>query len=450
MNHRERFESLRDKLEGRLSAKKISNWEIYYGSSSRLGISAEDGEVEDYSFSAPYGVSLRVIVDGGIGFSFTTRPDDDALDRMVADSLAGARNTTPDERYRFADPKADIPDVGPLTDDTLEGVPLSEKIERALTIERAALAVGPKVKRVRGARYGEVRAMMFLANSRGVDTGYEKTVVSAQTMAMAGDGNDQEMGWDAEFALTAAEVDPERVGRRAGEQAVSHLGAKKAPTCSCTALFTPQAAVDILEVLSSSFLGESVMKGKSMLAGKLGKRVFSELVTIVDDGLLPNGVATVPVDGEGVPTNTLELISKGVLNLFLYDLDSAALADVEPTGSAARGGVTAPPVSGIRNFYIKPGDTGRDVLISNMGTGVIVTDLMGVHTADPVTGEFSVGASGFLVENGKQAAPFKEAAVAGDLMTLFSRVVAVGSDLRFYGGVGAPSFVIEGLDVSGE
>ena len=210
MNHRERFELLRDKLEGRLSAQGISNWEVYYGSSSRLGISAEDGEVEDYSFSAPYGVSLRVIVDGGIGFSFATRPDDDALERMVADSLAGARNTTPDERYRFADQTEDIPDVGSLTDETLEGVPLSEKIERALAIERAALAVGPKVKKVRGARYGEVRATMFLANSLGVDVGYEKTVVSAQTMAMAGDGDDQDMGWDAEFALTAAEVDPER------------------------------------------------------------------------------------------------------------------------------------------------------------------------------------------------------------------------------------------------
>ena len=246
MNHRERFESLRDQLDGRLTAAGVSSWEIYYGSSSRLGIAAEDGEVEDYSFSAPYGVSLRIIVDGGIGFSFATRPDDGALDRMVADSLAGARNTTPDERYRFADPAEKVLNVGSLTDGTMENVPLPEKIERALTIERAALAVDPKVKKVRGARYGEVRAAMFLTNSLGVDVGYEKTVVSAQTMAMAGDGGDQEMGWEAEFALTADEVNPERVGRRAGELAVSRLGAKKAPTCSCTALFTPQAAVDLL------------------------------------------------------------------------------------------------------------------------------------------------------------------------------------------------------------
>ena len=450
MDHRERFETLRGRLEEKLSAAGVSNWEIYYGSSSRLGISAEDGEVEDYSFSAPYGVSLRVIVDGGIGFSFATRPDDEALARMVADSMAGAQYTTKDDRYRFADPVKNIPDVGDLIDETLENVPLSEKIERALAIERAALSVDPRVKRVRGARYGEVRAVMFLANSSGVDVGFEKTVVSAQTMAMAGEGEDQEMGWEAEFALTADKVDPERIGRNAGEQAVSRLGAKKAPTCSCTALFVPQAAVDILEVLSSSFLGESVMKGKSMLAGKIGKKVFSDVVTIMDDGLMPGGVATSPVDGEGVPSGRMELISGGVLNGFLYDLDSAARAGVKPTGSGARGGVTAPPTSGIRNFYITPGKEEKDALIAQMGTGVIVTDLMGVHTADPVTGEFSVGASGFLVENGKQAAPFKEAAVAGDLMTLFSRVVAVGGDLRFYGGVGSPSFVVEGLDVSGE
>ncbi|MBN1881744.1 MAG: TldD/PmbA family protein [Deltaproteobacteria bacterium] len=450
MNHRERFELLRDRLEGRLASAGVPDWEIYYGASSRLGISAEDGGVEDYSFSAPYGVSLRVINDGGIGFSFATRPDDDALDRMVADSLAGAQHTAKDDRYRFADPAHEIPDVGPLTDEGLEDVPLPEKIERALAIERSALAVDPRVKRVRGARYGEVRATMFLANSLGVDVGYEKTVVSAQTMAMAGDGSDQEMGWDAEFALTAGRIDPERVGRRAGEEAVSRLGAKKAPTCSCAALFVPQAAVDILEVLSSSFLGENVMKGKSMLAKKLGTRVFSEQVTIVDDGLLPGGVATSPVDGEGVPAGTLELISKGVLNGFLYDLVNAARAGVEPTGSAARGGVTAPPTSNVRNFFIKPGDADADALIAGMGTGVIITDLMGVHTADPVTGEFSVGASGFLVENGKKGAPFKEAAIAGDLMTLFSRIIAVGNDLRFYGGTGSPSFVVEGLDVSGE
>jgi PmbA protein len=448
MNHKENFNEISEKVFSLLNKKGVTTSEIYYRASKLLTISAENGKVEDYKFAEPYGVSLRVIADGGMGFAFSTHPDDSALTNMVDDVISSAKNSTPDEHHTFSTPSP-LPDVGPIFDESIEKVSTNEKIERAMEVEAGALSADKKVKRIRGAQYSEALSKVFLRNSNGVDASYKKSYVTAQVMAVAEEGDDQEMGWDVEFSTKYKGVNPRKVGREAGKKAVSMLGATKAPTGRFTALLVREVVSDLLEVLASSFMGENILKGKSMFKGKEGSKIISPVLTIIDDGLLSGGLGTSPVDGEGVPKQRVDLITEGVVKGFLYDLLNAKRAGVEPTGSSDRGGVTAPPSSGINNLYIVPGMKKVDSLLKMAGSGIIITELLGVHTANPVTGEFSVGASGFLIEEGQRSHPFKEAAISGDLIGLFSKVMEVGSDLKFFGSIGAPSLLISDVELSG-
>jgi PmbA protein len=450
MDHRRNFDRIAQSLIESLKRQHIDLYEIFYGASRRLSIEAEDGAVEDYKFAEPYGVALRIIAGGGMGFSFSTHPDEESIEAMVRTAFDGARNSTPDTHYAFAEPSDHLPETGPLYDEAIDSVPLDEKIKRALTLEKSALAADPRVARVRSARYAESVSEVFIMNSLGLSAGFKKSLVSAQLMATAEEGGEQEMGYDADYSTTYDGLDPAVVGARAGATAAEHLGARKAPTGRFPALLTNEVAAELLGVLSASFLAENVLKGKSVLAGKEGTRIFSELVSVIDDGTMPGGVATAPVDDEGIARRSVDLVKNGVLAGFLYDLLSARRAGRPPTGSSVRDGVTAPPAPGTGNLFIPAGGKSPEQLMKEAGSGVIITELMGVHTANPVTGEFSVGAVGFVCEGGGKKHPFKEGAVAGDLLSLFSRVVGVGSDLRFFGGVGAPSLLVEGLDISGQ
>ncbi len=450
MDHARNFGRVAEKIVDRLSAKKIDTYELFYTASKRLSIESEGKETEDFKFSEPYGVALRVIVDGGMGFSFSTLPDDPAIETMVESAVGSARNSTPDEHYALAGPVGSLPETGVIFDDAIEKAPLADKITRARLVEEGALAADPRVVRVRGARYAESSYEVFLRNSLGVDISYKKSVVSAQVMAMAEQDGEQEMAYDADFSIGYEGLDPYLVGKRAGLTAVERLGAQKAPTGKYTALLINEVVGELLGVLSSSFLAENVLKGKSALAGREHEKIFSEKITVIDDGIMPGGVASSPVDDEGIVRGRHKLVDRGVLKGFLYDLLSARRAQVRPTGSSARDGVMTPPMPSPSNLFIVGGRKSPDSLVAEAVRGVIITELMGVHTANPVTGEFSVGASGFVFENGERLFPFKEGAVAGNLISMLSRAVAVGSDLRFFGGVGAPSLLVEGVDLSGQ
>jgi PmbA protein len=217
----------------------------------------------------------------------------------------------------------------------------------------------------------------------------------------------------------------------------------------CPVVLDNYVATEILEVLAPSFLAENVQKGKSLLAGRLGEQLFAPALRIRDDGTLPGGMATTPFDGEGVAHRDTVLVEGGELRGFLYDTFYACRDGKQSTGNATRGGVKSAPHMGVTNFFVERGDSPAGALLAGIGTGVLITDVMGMHTANPVSGDFSVGAAGFLIENGAVAGPVKGFAIAGNILELFRNVELVGDDLRFFGAVGAPSLRIAALDVSG-
>jgi PmbA protein len=275
-------------------------------------------------------------------------------------------------------------------------------------------------------------------------------MVSLTVAPLAEADGDAQLGWEFGFSNGIRGIDIQKIAAGAAAKAVGHLGARKIPTMRCPAILDSYVANEILEVLAPAFLAENVQKGKSLLAGKIGEKLFAPLLRIRDDGTLPGGMATSPFDGEGVPHRNTVLAESGVLKGYLYDSFCGRKEGRESTGNSARGGFKGLPHMGVTNFFIEPGECTPEGLRKGIDRGILLTDVIGMHTANPISGDFSVGAVGFLIENGEVTSPVKGIAISGNIIDLFRNVEAVAGDLRFYGVVGAPSLRLAGLDVSGD
>lgn len=432
-----------------LRTRALDGWEITAAASRTLTIEVKEQKVDAFKCAAPLGVSIRVLKGGGMGFSFSTSMAEADLVRMVDNALVGAEAQTPDADYGFPEPSR-YEELPGLFDEGLAAVAEEEKVARAMDLERLVLAADPRVTKVRKSAYSESTVETRIVNSRGVDGICRGTSVSASVSAIAEENGQSQMGWDFDFHNRFADLAVEPIAARAAAKATGLLGAGKIPTMRCPAVLDSYVATEILEVLAPAFLAENVQKGKSLLAGKKGERLFARELRIRDDGTLSGGAATAPFDAEGVPKRNTVLVEEGVLQGYLYDTLRARKEGVGSTGNASRCGIKSPPHMGISNLFIENGTVTFTDLFAGIGRGILLTDVMGMHTANPISGDFSVGASGFLVEDGRVTRPVKGIAIAGNILDIFRGVEAVGNDLRLYGAIGAPSLRIAALDVSGE
>jgi len=442
------FQETAGRIEKLLNSRSLDGYEIMLGSSRNLSIEVKEQKVDTFKFSQPVGVSVRVQKGAGMGFSFSTSLDEADLARMIDNALVGAETQTPDECHGFPPPQ-EYPVLAGLVDEGLAAVTEEAKIGRALELERLVLAADPRVRKVRKSTYGEADYWVFIRNSHGVEGSYRGTSVSSSVSAIAEADGDSQMGWDFGFSTRFNGVDVASIARIAAGKATGLLGARKIATMRCPAVLDTYVATEILEVLAPAFMAESVQKGKSLLAGRLGERLFAPVLCIRDDGTLTGGMATTPFDAEGVAHRNTILVEDGVLHGFLYDTYCACKDGKASTGNSVRSGVKGTPHMGVTNFFIENGAMPVASLREGIERGILITDVMGMHTANPISGDFSVGASGFLIEGGEVTVPVKGVAIAGNILELFRSVEGVGDDLRFFGGVGAPSLRIVALDVSG-
>ena len=432
----------------RLADTSRQEVEVYTVKQRSLRVEATDGQVETLQEANQTGVGIRVIDRGRLGLAFTTRLDRESLKDAVQLAVANAQSAAADEFNRLPDPQpAESMD---LLDPQLAELPVDAKIDFALAVEQAARAYDPRVTKVRQASFGDGIYEVGIANSRGVDVGYQGGYCSTSLMVVAEADGQAETGWTFDFSRTFEGLDPVKVGREAAAMADEMLGAGSLATCRVPLVLAPDVAAEFLEVLGPALTAEAVQKGKSVFAGKLGQAVGSKELTLIDSGLLPQGIATAPVDDEGVPSQETTVLEQGVLKTYLYNTYSAAKDGVQSTGNGVRPSFRGALTSGNRNFYIPAGELSQQELMEQVGRGLYVTSVMGMHTANPISGEFSVGAGGLWIENGKPVRPVRGIAIAGNLIDFLKRLTAVGSDLRFYGSVGSPSLVVEGITVSGE
>ncbi len=447
-----------------LQKKSLDGFEIYLEESSHFDIESKEGKVDSLLASRSWGMAIRILNRHRMGFAYMTSskthpvgergfPID--LEQVVDEAISSAESISPDPCYEFSPNLKTSPPSLPIEDEQLPRISEKVKIEKARLLEERVRAVDPKrIQKVRKASYQDAFSRRTLINSNGLRVSYSFTLVSVSVTAVAEESGESEMGWEFDLSHFFNDLDVERVGREAGQRAIERLGGRRIRSGVYPVLLRNHVASEFLSLLSPSFLSEQVQKGKSFLKGKLGQRYFSPLITIADDGLHPKGASTSPIDGEGTPTQRTLLVNQGEVVGYLYDRYWANRENFQPpvtsTGNSRRSGIHSPPRLGVSNLLIEPGEDSLRGLYKELSRGLVVEEVMGLHTVDPISGEFSLGCAGDWVENGVKLHPVKSIAIAGNLFKLFQDIVKVGNDIRFFGSVGSPSLLIENLVISGD
>jgi PmbA protein len=417
-------------------------------------VEAYDGDVESVSSAEPRGAGVRVVQDHRAGFAYTTDLAEDGLAEVVAAARDNARHATPEEAVALADPPREPAAAVPgLVDESLSGVGPDSKVQFAVELERATRAVDRRVRAVENSVYADADSEVAIATSTGVSGAYRRTDAWCYTMAIVADGDDTQVGFDFDLARGMAALDAEELARKAVGKALRVLGAAKIGSRHVPVVLDPYTAGQLVGVLGSALTGEAVQKGRSMFAGKLGESVAAPSLTLVDDGRKEGAPGAAPWDAEGVPTRRTEVIKEGVLRSFLYDTISARREGRSSTGNAARGGFKSLPGPSPTNLAFEPTGEGRDEVLRRAGEALLVQDFHGVHSgANPVSGDFSVGVTGLLLQEGEPVQAVKEVTVAAPLHEVLGRVAAVADDRRwlpFAGSYGGATTLIEEMTVAG-
>lgn len=423
--------------------------EAYFSRENELSIEVRNGEVENLKVASDEGLGIRVIHEGRPGFAYTSDLSREAVQSTLEAALANARVASEDSYYVLPEPAETYPELD-LGDSQLGEVPLEEKIELARQMERCGRSFDPLIQLTEQVGYEEVRYQSAIANTRGVLLDSEGAFCGGVAAFVAGNGGDQQTGFALDFRRKLKELDPEAIGKEAASKAVRMVGAQRMPTKRVAVVMDPYVVASFLGMLSSALTAEAVQKGRSLFAGKVGEQVASSGVTLIDDGALQGGLLSSPCDGEGVPSQRTVLLDNGVLQGFLHNAYTGAKEGVPSTGNAVRGSFQSPPYLGSTNFYLAPGDRTQEEIIREMDEGFYLTEVMGMHTANPISGDFSLGAAGIWIEHGELKTPVRGMVIAGNILELLERVDAVASNLRFFASKGAPTIRVRDLTVSGQ
>ncbi|MDI3468574.1 MAG: TldE protein, part of TldE/TldD proteolytic complex [Pseudolabrys sp.] len=412
-----------------------------------LSVEVRDGAVEESERAEGDDLGLRVFIGRRQAIASTNDMSSSAISALVERAVAMAK-VAPEDRFAgLADANLlthDIPDLD-LLDPDLPSVAALEAQARAA--EEAGLAV-KGVSKSGGASASAGIGGMVLATSTGFHGSYLGSSHGLSMTAIAGEGTGMERDYDYSSAPHAADLDsPDKIGRTAGERAAARLNPRKVTTRKVPVVFDPRIAGSIVSHLANAANGAAVARKTSFLKDKLGQKLFAGGICIVDDPLRRRGLRSRPFDGEGVRGEKINLVDDGVLQTWLLDSASARELGLVTNGRAARG-VSSAPSPGTTNLHLEPGTPTPDELIADIKDGFYVTDLIG-SGVNGVTGDYSRGASGFWIENGKRVYPVSEMTIAGHLFDIF-RSLTPANDLTFRFGVNAPTLRFEGLTVAGQ
>ncbi len=424
--------------------------EVYVTRGTDTEVRAYEGEVESLTSADSSGVGIRVLVGAGagagsssdagsqVGFAWAGSLDPAVIATTLADARDNARFATADPDVVLAEPDGVAAVELDLWDDGVAATPMEKKVALALDLERATRAADPRVRQVSSADYSDSRVEVALASTTGISSYRRRTNAFLSVDAITGEGADTQTGSGFTVGRGPGELVPDEAMDDAVLRATRMLGAQKARSAHCTVVFDPRVASTLLGVVASALSGEAVVKGRSLFAGRIGETVAAPSITLVDDPTDSRAYGAASHDGEGLACRRNVLIADGVLRMFVFDTVSARRAGTVSTGSAVRGGFAGTPSAGCRALVLTPGTKGHDEILATVGDGLFVQSITGVHSGvNPVSGDFSVGAEGLLIEGGVLAQPVREVTVASTLQRMLQSVVEIGADLRWLPGVAA-------------
>lgn len=447
----EALEDLASRIVRMALDKGAGDAESTVAESDEFSVNIRMREIENVKEAGSRAAGLRVVIGRRSGSAYTSDLSAGGLERMVASAIDLASITT-------EDPHAGLPEPGELgaIDGDLnlysEDVARLEtpfKIQQAKEAEEAALAFDARISNSEGSSFDSNLARRAFANSRGFQGAYQTSSCSMSVVPVAREGDSMERDYWFTLARSAAGLEkPADIGRLAAERALRRLHAKKMETQKVPVVFEPRVARTLLGHIFEAINGDAVYRKASFLAGKLGEKIASETLTLVDDGTIPGLFGTAPFDDEGVPSRRTVVIDKGKLNSYLLNTYTARKLGLKTTGSASRG-ITGNAGVGHANFYLEKGDRSPDEIVRSVSKGLYVTELMGFGV-NVVTGDYSRGAAGLWIENGELTHPVSEVTIAGNLLEILKNVEAVADDLEFRGSTASPTLLVSEMTISGQ
>lgn len=431
----------------------LKEYELYYSHVEENSYTAYKGEIDQLSNTCGDGANFRCLVDGKMGYAATELFCAEEAERIVKDAQKCAlvlESEDPDFLYDGKDEYVSVEEV----DQTLQ--PAKLPIQAALELEKFCYAADSRVTSVSDCTFAEAVSEKRIVNSHGLDLCGKSHMHIAYAQATAEENGDVQAGFGISFGNKAADIDTDFIVKESVGDAVDMLGATSIPSGKYKVVISNTQAAALLSTFLDVFSADQAQKGLSLLAGKENTPIASELVTLCDDPMCEKVCCKAAFDADGVATYRKNVIEKGVFKTLLYNLKTAHKAGVKSTGNAYRGSYKAKVSTAPFAFYIEPGTKTPEEMFADIGDGLYVTELNGMHAgANAVTGDFSLAAKGFLIKDGKRDHAVKEITLAGNFFSLLKSVEEVGKDLRFSmpagtTQIGAPSLSVGEMTVAGE
>jgi PmbA protein len=426
--------------------------EAYASREGGRQVRVHGGEVESLTAATQSGVGVRAWSGNRVGYAYGTDLSEAGVAANAA-RAAEAAAVADEDTYAAPPQPAEFEALPGLSDPSIAEWETGRVAELALTVERTALESDPRLVGVEVAVYADSDEQVAIASSTGVAGEYEASSCYAYLQALAEGEGARETGLGFGLARGPRGLDPEAIGAEGAERALSMIGAQKPQSRSCPVVLDETVAASFAGLIGGGLSAKAVQRGRSPFADRLEAEVASDAFVLHDDGRDPQGPASAPFDAEGVPRRRTALIEGGRLGSFLYDTYSANREGRSSTGSAARQGYRSLPSVSASNLMVAPGSLSLEQLLAQAGDGVLVTDVAGLHSGvNPVTGVFSVGASGRIIRDGALAEPVREFTIAGELVAMLSAVSAAGAEARwvpFGGSVCTPPLLVAEMAISG-
>jgi len=443
-----------EKLLERAQQAGFAASEAYLSEGSSFEVSVDRGEITDYSVADSLNLGFRGLYNGRMGCASTQVLDEDAIEMLVSAAKASASlSETEDEEFIFEGSES-YPEL-PAACEDYKALSAADKIEMARSLEQQALSHDPRIAPFNGTTVLSESGRTLLVNSRGLRLSSEGGLMGAYVAPIAKDGDKTALGMKYAFSGDPKKIDVKALAAHACDEALSMLDASSVPSGKYRVLLRSDVAFTLLSTFSSIFSADAAQKGMSLLKDREGDMIAAACVSLADDPLLPDSAASRRFDGEGVAARKKPVIENGRLTTLLHNLKTAKKQGVETTGNAARVSCAGPMTVAPSNFYFVPGERSRDEMIEKTASGLMITSLMGMHAgANAVSGDFSLGAKGYLIENGRLARPVNQITLAGNFLELLQNIEAVGSDLEFgtpgASRFGSPSLLVRELSVAGK
>ena len=429
----------------------FENCEVYYTDGENISITVYEGEVEKYNIDKSFGLSFRGMLNGKMGYSYTEILDDKVIDMLIKSAKEAASCIESNDIQFIYEGDKNYSEVKTYSE-KLENIDASKLIDIALELEKETKGYSDKVINLNACKISYSSSKNGIYNTKGLELNNRGNLLISYVIPIVEENNEKQDGIGYMIVDSIDELDTKKIAKQGVEDALSKLGGKSIPSGNYKTIIYNEAMASLLETFSDVFSAEEAQRGLSLLKGKEGKVIASDIVSIIDDPLMDNGLASAPFDDEGVATFKKEIVSKGVLNTLLHNLKTANKANLKTTGNGFKSSYSSPVSVEPTNFYIEKGMKTLEELMNELDEGVIITDFAGLHSgANSITGDFSLASKGFYIKDGRKIYPIDQITVAGNFFELLKNIKDIGNDLNFpISSIGSPSVVVEGLSIAGK